>query len=124
MFYQPTPSSAELIPLLTQHITKDDVVWADPSGEGGGRGMISACRQAGYKVYAANTFPGSIKFGISILKKYNIHLIDCTPWRTEQSGYRKAKAKVNGSMVTLDDPIDDKNHAWDATRITALSNRL
>lgn len=124
MFYRPTESSNVLIPLLSQYIKKDDVVWADPSGEAAGRGMISACRQAGYQVYAANTFPGSIKFGISIMKKYNLFLVDCPEWRSEQSGYRKATAKVNGATVTLDDPVDDKNHAWDATRITCLSNRL
>lgn len=123
-FYQPTASSNVLLPLLASHITKNDMVWADPSGDSGGRGMISACQHAGYKVFSASTYPGSIKFGISILKKYNIHLIDCPEWRSEQAGYTKAKAKVNGSLVTLDNPIDDKNHAWDATRITALSNRL
>lgn len=123
-FYQPTPSSNILIPLLRQHITDQDTVWADPSGDSGGRGMITACRRDGLRVFGANTFPGSIKFGISILKKYNLHLIDCPEWRDEQSGYVKAKAKVNGSLVTLDDPIDAKNHAWDAKRITALSNRL
>lgn len=123
-FYQPTPSSNDLLALLKQHITQEDTVWADPSGDSGGRSMISDCRREGFKVRAANTYRGSIKDGIAILKKYSIHLIDCAPWRTEQSGYRKAKAKVNGSMVTLDDPVDDKNHAWDAARITALMNRL
>lgn len=124
MFYRPTPSPNELIPLLRQHITENDTIWADPSGDDGGRGMITACRRDGLRVFGANTYPGSIKFGISILKKYNIHLIDCPEWRSEQTGYVKAKAKVNGVKVMTDDPIDDKNHAWDAARITALSHRL
>lgn len=123
-FYQPTPAPTDLISLLSQHVTKEDTIWADPSGENGGKTFISDSRKAGYMVRAANTYAGSIKDGISILKKYNLCLVDCTPWRTEQSGYRKAKAKVNGSIVTLDNPVDDKNHAWDATRITALMNRL
>lgn len=123
-FYQPTPSPNELIPLLADYISKSDMVWADPSGENGGRGMISACKTAGYQVYAANTFPGSIKYGISVMKKYRINLIDCPEWRKEQMGYTKARAKVNGIYVTLDEPVDGNNHAWDAARITALSNRL
>jgi len=123
-FYQPTDNPNVLLPLLRKHITNEDTVWADPSGDSGGRGMITACRRDGLRVYGANTYPGSIKFGIATLKKYNIHLVDCPEWRSEQTGYVKAKAKVNGSIVTLDDPIDDKNHAWDALRITALSNRL
>ena len=124
LFYQPTPSINELIPLLEKFITKTDIVWADPSGENGGRGMISGCRIKGYQVYSANTFPGSIKYGISVLKKYTLHLIDGPEWRKEQMGYTKAKAKVNGVMVTLDDPIDANNHAIDALRISAMSNRL
>jgi phage terminase large subunit len=124
LFYQPTPSPDDLIPLLATHITKADTVWADPSGDNGGRGMITACRTAGYRVFAANTFPGSIKYGIALLKKYNLNLIDCSPWRKEQIGYTKARAKVNGILVTLDDPIDANNHAWDALRISALMNRL
>jgi len=123
-FYQPTASSNVLIPLLRQHITDEDTVWADPSGDSGGRGMITECRRAGLRVFAANTFPGSIKFGIGVLKKYNIHLIDCKPWREEQSGYTKDKARVNGTYVSTDDPIDAKNHAWDASRLAAIMNRL
>jgi phage terminase large subunit len=124
LFYQPTPSPNDLLPLLAKFVTPQDLVWADPSGDNGGRGMITACRNAGYSVYAANTFPGSIQYGISILKKFNINLIDGKEWRKEQMGYTKATAKVNGIKVTLDEPIDANNHAWDALRISALMNRL
>ena len=68
--------------------------------------MISDCRKAGYQV-RQQTYRGSIKDGIAVLKKYNIHLIDCAR-RTEQSGYRKAKAKVNRGACHADDPVDDK----------------
>ena len=123
-FYEPTPTSNDYLNLLAQHIDKQTVVWADPSGDNGGRGYISAAQQAGYQVFAAGSFPGSIKFGISIIKKYKLHAIGTPEMRKEQSGYVKAKAKVNGVMVTTDDPIDANNHIWDAVRMTAISNRL
>jgi len=113
MFYQPTPSPNELIPLLKAHLPEGVTVWADPSGDSGGRGMIAACRREGLRVLSANTYPGSIKFGISSMRKYRIHIVDCPEWRKEQMGYTKATARVNGLKVTTDDPIDANNeYEW------------
>jgi len=123
-FYEPTPTATDYINLLSQHVTKSHVVWADPSGDSGGRGYISEARRLGFQVYATSTFPGSIKYGISIIKKYNLFLVDSPELRKEQLGYTRAKAKVNGVMVVTDDPIDANNHIWDGVRMTALSNRL
>jgi phage terminase large subunit len=123
-FYQPTPSPEDLVPLLTKHITRNDPIWADPSGEDGGRGFISYLRKKGFQVYGANTYAGSRQFGIALLKKYLLHLVDCKPWRKEQLGYTKATAKVNGVKVVLDTPIDGNDHAWDALRISAIMNNL
>jgi hypothetical protein len=86
--------------------------------------MISDARKAGFKVYSHDAYPGSILDGIAILNKYNLHLVDCPEWRLEQQGYRKAEAKVGGIKVMTDLPIDAKNHAWDALRISAIMNRL
>lgn len=124
LFYQPTPTPTSYIELLRKHITENDTVWCDPSGDTGGRGYISEARRAGYRVFGANTFPGSIKYGISIMKKYNIHVVDVPEARKEFTGYTRAKAKVNGVMVLTDDPIDANNHGIDATRMPCISNRL
>lgn len=122
-FYQPTPTPNDYINLISQHIDKETTVNADPSGDNGGRGFISACRQAGYRLIATNVYPGSVKFGASLIKKRKIHLVDSPELRKEQAGYCKAKARVNGVMVITDDPIDANNHIWDAARMSALSNR-
>jgi phage terminase large subunit len=123
-FYEPTPTANDYISLLSKHVTMSDIVWADPSGDNGGRGYISEARRQGYQVYATETYPGSIKYGLSIVKKYNLFLVDCPEMRKEQLGYCRGKAKVNGVMVVTDDPIDANNHIWDGVRMTALSNRL
>ncbi len=124
-FYQPTPTPNDYINLLAQHIDKTVSVWADPSGENGGRLYITAARHAGYRVFAGKSYPGSIKDGLSIMKKYNLHIVDSKPMRKEQMGYKKAKARVNGVMVNTDDPVDADNHAiGDAPRMACLSNSL
>lgn len=124
-FYEPTPTANDYMNLLRQHVDKTTNVWADPSGEYGGRGYISACRNDGYQVYACNSFPGSIEFGISIMKKYNLCIVDHPAMRKEQAGYIRAKAKVNGVWVTTDTPVDANNHAiGDAPRMACIMNRL
>jgi phage terminase large subunit len=65
-----------------------------------------------------NKFAGSITYGISLLKKFKIHIVDCPEWRKEQANYKFRE--ING--IKLDEPIDDFNHLWDAARYAALSN--
>lgn len=118
LFYAPTPSTNELEPALRLYCKGEATVWADPSGESGGRGMISQLRRLGYNIMATNTFPGSIKSGISIMKKYKIHLVDDPDVRKEQSNYKFRI--IHG--IKLDEPIDDFNHFWDAVRMPVMSN--
>jgi len=113
LFYKPTPSSNELIPVIRQMVPEANV-WCDSSDPG----MISDLRRAGLKVFAVNKFAGSINYGISLLKKYKIHLVDCPEWRKEQASYRWRE--IRG--IKLDEPIDESNHLWDASRYAAISN--
>lgn len=117
LHYAPTPSFNEAEPVLKM-VAKGNTIWADPSGEYGDRGYISLARKHGYRVLAVNTFPGSIMFGIGLIKKYKVHLIDCPEWRKEQGAYKYRE--VNG--IRIDQPVDAHNHAWDSTRMTALAN--
>lgn len=113
VFYSPTESPTELIPVLQEHVGKN-FVWADPSG----RGMIAILRREGFQVIATNTFPGSIKTGISIMKSYKIHLVRSEVTRREQANYKYRT--VNGKPT--DEPIDDFNHFWDSIRMPVISN--
>jgi hypothetical protein len=80
--------------------------------------MISACRAAGLMVLATNTFPGSIKFGLAIMKKYKQFWVDHPAVRKEQSNYKYRQ--ING--IRLDEPVDNHNHWVDATRMPAMVN--
>lgn len=118
LFYAPTPSTNELEPALRIHKLKETPIWADPSGDSGGRGMISQLRRLGYTIISTNTFPGSIKHGISVMKKYKIHLVDDPDVRKEQANYKYRE--ING--LRLDEPVDAFNHFWDAVRMPVMSN--
>jgi hypothetical protein len=99
-------------------VCPEATVWADPSGESGGKGMTSECRRNGLRVLAANTFSGSIKYGIALMKKYRIHLVEHPDVRKEATNY--VYKEIRGFF--LDDPIDDYNHFWDAVRMAVMSN--
>lgn len=114
-FHAPTPSAQDFIDALLQH-NPNGVTWADSADPG----YILKARHAKLKVYAVKKFPESITFGISLLKEYKIHIVDCAEWRTEQSNYKFRE--VHG--IRLDEPIDDFNHLWDAARYAALSNLI
>lgn len=115
LVYEPTPSENEYLPLI-KNIPKSSSIFAD--GAGDGLKMIQAARKLGYKIFPVKKFPGSINYGISLLKKYKIHLIDHPDWRKEQASY--IYRTVNG--IRLDEPLDRDNHLWDAARYAAMMN--
>jgi hypothetical protein len=74
-------------------------------------------RRAGLKVMAVNKFPGSINYGISLLKKFKIHIVDCDEFREEQGNYKYRE--ING--IKLDEPIDDFNHCFHGDTLITTS---
>jgi phage terminase large subunit len=112
--HAPTISPTDYINMLRAVTPKDAAIWADSSEPG----YISDARKAGLKVYGVHKFAGSIRYGIALMKKYKLHIVDCPEWRKEQSNYKYRS--VNGTR--LDEPIDGFNHLWDAARYAALSN--
>lgn len=113
LFYSPTESPEELVPILEKHCGKA-AVWADPSG----RGMIAVLRRKGFNIMAAKSFPGSIDAGISVMKGKSIHLVDGPSFRKEQANYKYRT--VDGKPTN--DPVDGFNHNWDAARGAILAN--
>ncbi len=114
LFYSPTPSPTELIDVINKLCPKEAVIWADSADPG----LIRDCRKAGIQMFAAHKYPGSIKHGISTIKKFKIHLVDSAPVRKEQSNYKFRE--IHG--IRLDEPIDDFNHFWDSLRMAVISN--
>lgn len=117
LFYAPTPSENEYVPAVKQHVGPSKLLVMDSADA---LGFIMACRRAKLKVMPVSKFAGSINYGISLLKKYKLHIVDCPEWRREQGQY--TFREVNG--IRTDDPIDDHNHLWDAARYAALVNLM
>jgi phage terminase large subunit len=113
LFCAPTLSPTDYVNAIANHVAKE-TVWADSSQPG----YIADARRAGHLVLGVSKFKGSIDYGIALLKKFKIHIVDCPEWRKEQSNYKYRV--VNG--VKLDDPVDAHNHLWDAARYAALSH--
>ena len=116
LHYQSTPSFKELEVVLANKLGKGPICWADPSGEYGGRGYISMAQQNKYKMHSAKTGKGSIMLGISILKCFDLHLVKSEPMELEQGNYKYRE--IQG--IRVDEPIDEYNHIWDASRMSAL----
>lgn len=115
LHYGPTPSSNEYIPILRKH-NPNGTTWSDSAEPG----YIMDSRRAGLKVMPVNKFPGSINYGVSLLKKFKIHIVECDEWKEEQSNYKYRE--ING--IKLDEPIDDFNHCFQGdTMITTSTGR-
>jgi phage terminase large subunit len=113
LLYYPFENSSSLAPFLLSIFGSNTHFWADSADPG----MIADLRRMGLQCLAVRKFPGSIQFGIDILKRCKIHIVADQDFRREQENYKWRE--VNG--IRLNEPIDKYNHLWDATRYACLS---
>ena len=113
LFYAPTDNAAGLAEAIRQLNIGDGHLWADSADPG----MISDLRMKGIKLFAVNKFPGSIKYGIDLIKQHRLHAVRDADLSREFNNYKWRE--IGG--VRLNEPIDDFNHALDAARYAALS---
>ena len=114
LFCEPTPTENEFVPAVREHVGFSNTQVLE-SADGTGYG--AACRRARLKVVPVTKFDGSIKYGISLLKKYKIHIVDHPEWRKEQGQY--VYKTVHG--IQTGEPIDEFNHLWDAARYAVIT---
>jgi len=127
LYNYPTPTPEDYITAVQKFVGKNNLVADSADGkkkasatQQGALGYITECRRAGLKVFPVHKFNGSINYGISLMKKYKIHIVDSPDFRKEQGAYRWRE--VNG--IKLDEPLDDFNHLWDAARYAVLFNLI
>lgn len=80
--------------------------------------MIASLRRLGLSVFATSKFPGSIKAGIDIMKRYKLHVVKDVDAQKEVNNYKWKM--ING--ISLNEPVDQFNHFWDAFRYAVMSN--
>lgn len=113
LLYYPFDNAGNLAPYIMQAIPPGAHFWADSADPA----MIADLRRLGLNCAAVRKFPGSIVYGIDLLKRYKIHIVRDQDFQREQENYRWRE--VNG--ITVNDPIDKYNHLWDAVRYYAMS---
>lgn len=113
LLYQPTEDFSILQPYYDAIVGHDSHCWADSADPG----MIADFRRMGYNVFGVNKFKGSVKWGIDMMKRYNIHIVLSPEARKEQENY--CWAEING--ILLNEPNDSFNHLWDCWRYAVMS---
>jgi len=114
LWYGPMLNATQFEPIIAALGLKDANIWADSADPA----FISDLNRLGCHVYAVKKFPGSIKYGIGLLRKYKMHIVDSPEFRREQAQY--VYREHNG--IKTDEPIDAHNHLWDPARYAAIMN--
>lgn len=112
LFYFPCDDPKTLSEIIKKLIG-DNHIWADSAEPG----MIADLRLKGIVCLAVKKFPGSIIYGIDLMKQFKIHIVRDPDFRREQENYKWRE--VNG--IRLNEPVKEFDHIWDSCRYACLS---
>ena len=113
LHYAPCDNANDLCDIIKATIPPKNQIWADSADPN----MIAALQQMRIQINAVRKYPGSIAYGIGLMKSYKIHIVRNADARREQALYKWRE--INGTV--LNDPIDDHNHFFDAARYSCMS---
>jgi hypothetical protein len=112
LYYSPCDTSTQVIDAvrslgITGHI------WCDTNMDNTntGIGWVSDMRRSGINALLTKKFPGSRAYWISMLKKYNIHMVRDPDFKREQENF--CYRVVDG--VQLSETIDKYDDCWSAS---------
>jgi phage terminase large subunit len=109
LIYQPTENADILEQLMRAVGVKNENVWADAAAPI----MISDLRNKyKFRCFPAKKFPGSIDYGIDLLKRYKLNIVKNLHARKEAENY--CYRSIHG--IQTNEPIDDHNHFFDSLR--------
>ena len=111
--YTPTRDPEVLGKFLEVLLPEGKWAWADSADPG----MITELQSQGFGIYGAHKFRGSVVFGNALINKFNVHVVRDDDFRKEQENYKYKE--ING--IKINEPIDEWNHLWDASRYGVLS---
>jgi len=113
LIYEPTENTTVLGNLI-RHVRNDNFpIWADSADPL----FISELTQSGIITFAIKKFPGSVNFGIGLIKSYKLHIVKNRNFQREQENYQWKT--ING--IAVDEPVKAFDDAWDASRYIALA---
>jgi len=109
--YTPIESDDDCIQLM-QRINQEGIYHADSEN----LIRIATIRRSGINIVPAMN--KKIKFGISQVKNYKIHIVRDVDAKKEVDNYKWRS--ING--IQLNEPVDKYNHMWDAIRYGVVNN--
>lgn len=115
LIYEPTDNPDRIAELIdAAGVSKKATMFGDSASAGN----IAYLRRKGYKMFPISKPPGSVEFGISLLKRYNLHIVDSPEWKMEQTSYKHRV--INGIRQQHD--FIGSDHLWDAARYLVMGN--
>ncbi len=113
LFYAPVDDPQTLADVCMKLIGENNHVHCDSAEPG----LIADLRLKGVVALAVRKFPGSIVYGIEVMKQFKIHAVRDHDLRRELENY--SWKCIQG--IRLNIPIDDFNHAIDGCRYACQS---
>jgi len=114
LIYEPIDNPDRIADLLDENGLGKSLVWGDSASAGN----ISYLRRKGFKIHGISKPPGSVEFGIGLLKKYKLHIVECPEWKKEQTSYKHRL--ING--IKQQNDFVGLDHLWDAARYLAMAH--
>ena len=105
--YEPFEDPQRLSDVI-KHVVGDGRIWADSADPQ----MISNLRRRGCSVFPVVKKEDSVRFGISKMKEYKIHIVNDADFRKEAENYKWME--IHG--IRVNEPVKAYDHAWDAAR--------
>lgn len=99
------------------NITKNTEIWADSSEPK----SIEEIHRYGYNIHAVTKWPDSIRNGIDVMKRHTLYVT--TSSLNLRKEWRKYSWKKDRTGKSLNVPIDEFNHAIDASRYLIMSKK-
>lgn len=114
LFYNPVIDANILYDNIKDHFKGNLYCYADSSDKYPTNpiGQTESLHKLGLRIIPAKKYHGSIVDGINIINLFNLHIVQCEEFETEQGAY--IWDSVNG--ITINKPVDRDNHLWDALR--------
>lgn len=105
--YEPIDSADVLYSVIAPAVGQN-IIWCDSADPG----MIKDLQRKGLRAFSVKKFPGSIQHGIDVMKRFTMNIVSSPNFRKEQANY--AWRTIQG--IQVNEPIDQHNHLWDASR--------
>ena len=111
LFYYPCDDIDALAEIIIKSIG-DASIWCDSSEPG----MIAGLRLKNVHALAVRKYPGSVNYGIDLMKSFKIHIVWDADFRREAENYKWRE--ING--IKLNEPVKEFDHLWDSCRYCCM----